>query len=229
MDSIYNSYFFTDYYEKNGGGNYMDENLWRPFFESVAEQIIKIWNPRKVLDAGCAKGYLVEALRDKGVDAYGIDISEYAINHVREDLKPFCCVQSVTESLPSTFPEEYDLITCIEVLEHLYPETAVKAIENLCSYTNRIVFSSTPEDIEDQTHVNVQLPEYWARIYAENSFYKSVFQQMGWLSPWAALYEKRNDISNVVNEYERKLRILTFQNEKRTDELQKIYRTKKGI
>ena len=226
MDSIYNSYFFTDYYEKNGGGNYMDENLWRPFFESVAEQIIKIWNPRKVLDAGCAKGYLVEALRDKGVDAYGIDISEYAINHVREDLKPFCCVQSVTESLPSTFPEEYDLITCIEVLEHLYPETAVKAIENLCSYTNRIVFSSTPEDIEDQTHVNVQLPEYWARIYAENSFYKSVFQQMGWLSPWAALYEKRNDISNVVNEYERKLRILTFQNEKRTDELQKNLQNK---
>jgi GT2 family glycosyltransferase/2-polyprenyl-3-methyl-5-hydroxy-6-metoxy-1,4-benzoquinol methylase len=219
VDRIYNSYFFTDFYEKNGGGNYMDDNLWKPFFERVAEQIIKIWNPRNVLDAGCAKGYLVEALRDKGVDAYGIDISEFAISHVREDLKPYCCVQSISESLPKTFPEEYDLITCIEVLEHLYPETAVKAIANLCRYTDRIVFSSTPNDIEDQTHVNVQLPEYWSRIYAKNLFYKSVFQKMEWLSPWAALYEKRDDISNVVNEYERKLRIIELQNKKRTDEL----------
>ena len=63
--------------------------------------------------------YLVAALRDRGVEAYGVDISEYAISKVREDIKPYCCVGSLTESLPKQLPETYDLVVTIEVLEHL--------------------------------------------------------------------------------------------------------------
>ena len=49
-------------------------------------------------------GYLVEALRDLGVEAYGVDVSEYAISKVREDLKPFCKAASALEELPEAFP-----------------------------------------------------------------------------------------------------------------------------
>ncbi len=35
--------------------------------------------PKKVLDVGCAKGFLVEAVRPRGVEAFGNDISEYAM------------------------------------------------------------------------------------------------------------------------------------------------------
>ena len=79
MDNIYNSYFFNEFYQENGGGNYTDKKNWMPFFEILADKIIDIFNPKFVLDAGCACGYLVEALRDRGVEAFGIDISEYAI------------------------------------------------------------------------------------------------------------------------------------------------------
>ena len=49
-------------------------------------------------------GIFVEALRDLGVEAYGVDVSEYAISKVREDLKPFCKAASALEELPETFP-----------------------------------------------------------------------------------------------------------------------------
>ena len=62
------------------------EGKWLQFFGLVADHIVKQIRPRKVLDAGCAKGFLVEALRDRGVEAYGIDLSEYAIGEVRRDI-----------------------------------------------------------------------------------------------------------------------------------------------
>ena len=86
MNNVYNSYFFNEFYQENGGGNYTDSKFWTPFFEMIAERIVDIFNPKKVLDAGCACGYLVAALRDKGVEAYGIDISDYAIEKAREEM-----------------------------------------------------------------------------------------------------------------------------------------------
>lgn len=229
MDNIYNSYFFTEFYKENGGGDYRDESIWVPFFEKIADKIIEIWNPKRVLDAGCAYGYLVSSLRDRGVEAYGIDISTFAVGKVRDDVKSYCNVQSITEALPKSFPEKFDLITCIEVLEHLYTEDAEKAVKNLCGYTNTIIFSSTPDDVKDQTHVNVQLAEYWARLYASNSFYKNVFQRMEWLSPWASVYVKRQDVFNVINEYERKIRILEMQRKAECDKLECTLQEKERI
>ena len=83
MSNMYNSYFFNEFYQENGGGNYTDAKRWMPFFEMIADKIVELFNPKTVLDAGCACGYLVAALRDRGVGAYGVDISEYAINHAR--------------------------------------------------------------------------------------------------------------------------------------------------
>lgn len=207
MNSKYNSYFFNEFYENNGGGNYMDREQWTPLFNKIADEIIELYNPKTVLDAGCAMGYLVEALRDRGVEAYGFDISEYTIARVREDIKPYCFVHSIDEALPENIPQKFDLIITIEVLEHLYPEKGKEAIQNLCNYTNTIIFTSTPDDIEDCTHVNVQLLEYWARIFADNSFYRNLVTDVSFICPWAVVFEKRRDIENIIYEYEMKLRI----------------------
>lgn len=208
MDYTYNSYFFNEFYAENGGGNYLKKDNWMPSFSNIADQIIKIFNPRTVLDVGCATGYLVEALRDKGVEAYGFDISEYAISNVREDIKPFCIVHSITDPLPDSFPGNFDLVITIEVLEHLYPEEGKKAIANLCNYTDTILFTSTPDDINDKTHVNVQQKEYWARIFAENSFFRDLIQPVDFIAPWAMLFLKKDDIPKVIHNYEMNVRIL---------------------
>ena len=154
------------YHNSCGPVPYEEPEHWTEFFAIVADHIIADFAPKTVLDAGCAMGYLVTALRDRGVEAYGIDISRYAISKVREDIKPFCVVGSLTDELPSKLPKRFDLVTNIEVLEHLYAEDAVKAVHTLCGATDMVLFSSTPDDYTEATHVNVQQREYWARLFA---------------------------------------------------------------
>ena len=139
MAKLYN---FEYYHSGCGPIPYERPEHWIDFFGKIADRLVADLRPKTVLDAGCAMGYLVAALRDRGVQAYGIDISEYAISMVREDIRPYCYVGSLTESLPSGLPEHFDLVTNIEVLEHLYAEEGKKAVENLCAITDCIVFYS---------------------------------------------------------------------------------------
>ena len=79
------------YYLKNGCGPIpyaRDEPHWLRFFDMIADQIILSLSPKRVFDAGCAMGFLVESLWDRGVEAWGVDISEYAISRVRKDMAP---------------------------------------------------------------------------------------------------------------------------------------------
>jgi len=143
----------------------------------------------------------VEALRKRGVEAYGIDISEYAIDHVHEDIKEYCWVGSVTEPLP----QSYDLIVCIEVLEHLQPGESQQAIANLCQYTDDILFSSTPSDYGEATHYNVQPPEYWAESLARLSYFRDVDFDASFITAWATRFRKRREtLIRLIREYERK-------------------------
>lgn len=50
---------------------------------------------RDVLDVGCAKGFLVRHLRELGVDAWGCDVSDYAIATAPEDVKPYVRVAPI--------------------------------------------------------------------------------------------------------------------------------------
>ena len=156
--NLYDEHYYRHYcgalpYERSEG--------WLRFFGGVADRIVQDLAPRTVLDAGCALGLLVESLRDRNVEAFGIDISEYAIANVRPDIAPFCWQGSITEPLP----RRYDLIVSIEVLEHLPRAAAEAAVANLCRHTDDVLFSSSPIDYRETTHFNVQPPEYWADLF----------------------------------------------------------------
>ncbi len=159
-------------------------------------------------------GYLVAALRDRGVEAYGIDISEYAVSKVREDVRPFCRVGSLTEEFPADLPKRYDLIVSIEVLEHLYAEDGKKAIANLCGHTDTVLFSSTPDDFTERTHVNVQQREYWARLFFEQGFTDDINYRPKYLTAYASLFRRNADMARQVEDYERNIRMTEGENEK---------------
>ncbi len=169
-----------------GSVPYERNEHWLGVFNRIAEQIIARLEPRRVLDAGCAKGFLVEALRDRGVDAWGIDISPYAISQVRPDIRSYCRVASLTEPLEDT----YDLITCIEVLEHMPPEEARPAIENLTRAAPTVLFSSTPSDFSESTHVNVQPPLHWLTLFFELDFWPDLQFDASFVAPRAILFRK---------------------------------------
>lgn len=156
IDGVYNSCFFTEFFDEHAGTDYNNREKWFLFFDKIAKNIIERFNPQTVLDAGCSMGYLVEALRKRGVQAYGVDVSEYAIAHVDDDIKPYCLVHLITEKLPDSLLKTFDLVVTIEVLEHLQPEDGAKVIKNLCSLSDTVIFTSTPHDFDNITHVNVR-------------------------------------------------------------------------
>ena len=213
MSEIYNE----EYYH-NGCGPipYEEPEHWVEFFGMIADRIVKDIHPQTVLDAGCAMGYLVAALRDRGVEVYGIDISEYAVSKVREDVRPFCRVGSLTEEFPADLPQRYDLIVTIEVLEHLYAEDGKKAIANLCKCADTVLFSSTPDDFEERTHVNVQQREYWARLFFEQGFTDDINYRPRYLTPYASLFRKNTDMVRQIEDYERNIRMTEGENAKNT-------------
>ena len=205
----YGELYNEDYYKNSCGDiSYLEADMWMPFYEKVADRIIEDLHPSTVLDVGCATGYLVAALRDRGVEAYGIDASEFAISRVREDIKPFCRVCSALDDLPCDLPKKYELVITIEVAEHLYEEDSKKFIDNICKYSDQIIFSSTPDDFSEKTHFNVQQSEYWAKRFAENGFIRSIIYDVTFISKQAVRFRRSNEgIASIVENYERSLRI----------------------
>lgn len=191
-----------EYYKSGCGMEYERGNGWEEIFSGFAERIVREINPKKVLDAGCAKGFLVEALCDKGVDAYGIDSSEYAISCARDDMKDRCKVQSILEPIQ----EKYDLITCIEVLEHLSAEDIPVAIQRLCEAADDIIFSSTPFDYDEETHISVRSVDYWAEQFAYHGFYHDVQYDCSYLAVQAMRFRKvEKTKAELIRDYEKQL------------------------
>jgi len=194
--------FDAAYYAFHCGTSYERSEGWTSFFGSVADRIVADINPATALDAGCAHGFLVEALRDRGVQAYGIDISEFAVSQAREDMRDYVSVGSVLDDWPRSF----DLITCIEVLEHMESHDAEAAVANICDHTNDVLFTSTPLDYTEETHINVRPPEHWAELFARHGFMRDIDYDSSYLVPWAVRFRRsREPVPRIVAGYEREL------------------------
>ncbi|MGD2155988.1 MAG: glycosyltransferase [Anaerolineales bacterium] len=201
--------FDAYYFGHSCGRPYKRDDHWLGFFNTIADRIVEIIQPRTVLDAGCAMGFLVEALRDRGVQAWGFDVSEYAIANVHESIKPYCWVGSVLDP----FPQKYDLIVCIEVLEHLHQSESERALVNLCQHTDDILFSSTPLDYKESTHFNVQPPEYWTELFARKGFLRDVDFDASFITPWAVrLRQVKEPLARIIRDYERRFWLLWKEN-----------------
>jgi len=193
---------------------YERDEEWLNFFGSVADRIIREIQPSTVLVIGCTMGLLVESLRRRGVKAFGIDDSEQAIQHVHPSIRAYCQVGSVT----NPFAQRYDLIVCIEVLEHLSQSEANQAVENLCRHSDGVLFSSTPLDYRETTHTNVQPPEYWTELFARCGFFRDVDFDASFIVPWAVRFRKaREPVARVIATYERRFWQLERENQARRE------------
>lgn len=206
ISKSYDAFYFANYHERP----YQRDEEWLKFFSSIAERIVSDISPSTTLDAGCAMGFLVEALRDCGVEADGVDISEYAIQQARSDIQSHCWVQSVTEPLP----QSYDLIVCMEVLEYLSASEADQAIKNFCKHADDILVSITAIGHEKPMHQNVRPPEYWVERFARQGFFRDVDFDASFLTQWGVRFRRtREHVARVVADYERHLWQLEKANE----------------
>lgn len=176
-----------------------DNPVWQRHMRMLADRVIALAAPKTVLDVGCARGLWVQALRERGVEAYGVDISDFAIDSADPQVRPYLSVHPATEP----FDRTYDVIICSEVLEHLAPADAQVAIDNMCAATERILFSSSPADHDEPTHVNTKPTATWAAWFAERGFYRRTDVDVTFHNPWSVYFERAPLMpQEIVQRYE---------------------------
>lgn len=184
------SSYNEEYYKSHCGPiPYNRDSHWLGFFGNVADNIVRSFAPRRAFDAGCAIGLLVECLWDRGVETHGRDISAYALEQARPDMRAYLEEGSIAEPIN----EKFDFISCIEVFEHVEDAAARKAIAHFAASTSRVLFSSTPIDFTEPTHINVRPPLYWLELWADAGFAPNVTHDAGYLAPHAYILERSEE------------------------------------
>ncbi len=159
-----------------GYGGYKYDGRWQP----VARDVIEQYNLKpgmRVLDVGCAKGFLVKDLLSEGIDAYGADVSRYALMHCEPEVVGRLQIASAVE-LP--FPDaSFDAVLSINSIHNLDRERcaiALKEFTRICR---------VPENIF------VQVDAY--RTRAEKELFESwCLTALTYLTPqeWIALFDQ---------------------------------------
>jgi len=127
------------------------------------------------LDVGCGYGFLVNKLREEKVDAYGIDVSTAAV--ARSPVKKFLKVMDVK----SNDSNKFELVTCFDLLEHLFIEEIFKAVKQINRVASKYILIRLPvlawnddRDVNDfsyksldKSHVSIYPQEFWVRRFCE--------------------------------------------------------------
>ena len=102
---------------------------------------------KKVLDVGCGGGILAESISQSGAETTGIDLSDKALKvaelHALEVGANLTYRSISAEALAQEQPEQYDVVTCMEMLEHVPdPASVVRACATLCKPGGTLFFST---------------------------------------------------------------------------------------
>ena len=145
------SYFYEDY-EKQYGKTYEDD------FASIKAQCVRrmsvidmMYRKRhsavspSVLDIGCALGPFLDAANDSGWQVFGVDVSQDAVNYVKEKLKfPAVCTAFPENDISSAFGvEQFDAVTMWYVIEHFQNlDSVLAAVSKLVKKGGMFAFST---------------------------------------------------------------------------------------
>ena len=103
---------------------------------------------QRVLDVGCGGGILADAMARKGADVLGIDLAEKSLKvaqlHALEAGTSHITYRLVAaEALAAEMPDQFDVVTCMEMLEHVPdPASVVQACARLAKPGGWVFFST---------------------------------------------------------------------------------------
>jgi 2-polyprenyl-6-hydroxyphenyl methylase/3-demethylubiquinone-9 3-methyltransferase len=102
---------------------------------------------KTVLDVGCGGGILSESMAGMGANVTGIDLSDKPLQvaklHLLESGKQVDYRKIAVEALAAEQPAHYDIVTCMEMLEHVPdPQSIVKACADLVKPGGWVFFST---------------------------------------------------------------------------------------
>jgi len=108
---------------------------------------------KSALDVGCGGGILAEAMARRGARVKGIDLSDKALKvaqlHLHESRLAVDYEAVSAEDLAARSPGSYDVVTCMELLEHVPdPASTVSACASLARTGGRVFFSTINRNLK---------------------------------------------------------------------------------
>jgi hypothetical protein len=195
-----------DYFEngiQTGKSGYQNYGWLPELTIKMAHHLIQnlpINSNQRVLDFGCAKGFLVKALRLLDIETYGVDVSEYAISRVDPAVREYCFhINNIKEALSKNY--NYDWLVSKDVFEHMNEAElqdlliqSKKSVKNIFAaiplgLNNRSGYI-IPEYDRDITHITKEPLQWWEDLFISNGWsiksfsYRFKGVKDSWSSAW---------------------------------------------
>jgi SAM-dependent methyltransferase len=148
----------------------------------IADSIVAEFNPKSVVDVGCGTGALLEALRSKGCEVFGLEYADAALGYCRT--RGLHVIKFDLEQAELEDQRFFDVAVSLEVAEHLPESAADRYVDLLCRLSSNIIFTAAPPGQGGADHVNEQPPSYWIEKFSQRGFEHSVEASHRWRSDW---------------------------------------------
>ncbi len=171
-------WYDADYFERGLKSNWERGYTWELFsdlFQRTAAYLTETFTEAEsFLDAGCAKGFLVRALRERGKDCFGFDHSEWAVARADESVKPYLGRAGADEV---QFDREFDMLVACSLFESLTEEQIRSFLRRARVWTRHALFAIIPTSAEssdeetrarddrDFSHVTMRTRAWWHETF----------------------------------------------------------------
>lgn len=158
--------------------------------EAIVPILMDAINPRSVVDVGCGVGTWSGEFLSHGASVVALD-GDYV---PREDLRipPHMFSAIDLNALPPASEiGEFDLALCLEVAEHLRPESAEQLIRFLTDAAQCVLFSAAIPGQRGRGHINEQWQSYWVNLFEQRGYHcNDIVRPKVWnlpnVQPWYA-------------------------------------------
>ena len=136
--------------------------------EKIVPLVLSIVPARSVVDVGCGSGAWLAVFQEHGIESIlGIDGAHVDPGWLRIPPERF---RALDLREPFQIQESFDLAVCLEVSEHLPPESAPALVRSLVALAPVILFSAAVPQQGGIGHVNEQWPSYWRELFEKERF-----------------------------------------------------------
>ena len=182
-------YDYWDGDRKYGYGGYRYDGRWRSVAEKMAEHY-QLQSGQKVLDVGCGMAHLLYEFTQvvPGIEVRGIDVSEYALAHAKEEIRDRI-IHGKAQELPFE-DDSFDLVISLAAFHNLEIFDLKKAIQEINRVSKKNSYIMVESYRNEREKANLL---YWQLTCA--SFYG--------VEEWEWLYEEwgyRGDYSFIFFE-----------------------------
>lgn len=177
-------WYDADYFEHGTKSNWGQGYKWSIFadlFRETAGLLTSTFTEAdSYLDAGCASGFLVRALREQSKESWGFDHSRWAADRAEPSVEPFLIRAGVDDV---SFDRQFDVLLAFSVLESLTAEQIHSFLSRARGWTRQAVFAviATFESEEEERRQGKGGDRDLSRVTLKpRRWWDEAFRSAGW-------------------------------------------------